>query len=154
MAIASRATSERGGRIWREDRRGEARGFGGRGGHLNKDGQRIESLGRSGLSASTFARREVGLKPGATARWTYTGIPGRAAPISGGSATVTPDGSFSATDTSQELNGDLNDCSAAELAASVTVTVSDGGFHTESAEVPANFWCPNENAHTFGSGCL
>jgi hypothetical protein len=95
-----------------------------------------------------------GFGPGDAVHWQYLNVPGRTGPLGNGFATVSADGTFSATDATQE-SGNFPVCTDDQLNANVTVTVTDQeqGFLTASEQVPAYLWCDNPLSLTFGGGC-
>ncbi len=95
----------------------------------------------------------TGFTPEGEVRISYSGIPGRTAPIAGSGGPVLHDGWFGLTDTTEDLGSiDRLKCTAAQLAASVTVVATDGS-HVATATLPAALWCPNGDVTSAGGGC-
>jgi PQQ-like domain len=95
-----------------------------------------------------------GFTPGGTAKVSYTGIPARSSPVSAGSSAISPGGTFSLADTSQE--GALDQfCSNYVIQGSVTIgAVDPASGKTATTTVPAAYWCSNAPVSTnFNGGC-
>lgn len=97
------------------------------------------------------------LFPNAHITTELSGIPGRSIDVSGPSGNVNPDGTLTDIAPFNSSYVLLSGCSAAQLAGTVTVTITESvmgatvGTFTQT--VPADLWCPNGADTTFGSGC-
>jgi hypothetical protein len=98
--------------------------------------------------------RGTAFTAGGIAQMSYSNIPRRPAPASGGSQRINPDRTFNHVDFSQDRSS-VQDCSDSEAQQDVVVQAVDVGTgRSTNMRVPAAYWCGNIPVATnYNGGC-